>query len=75
MTKDRIVLERVQRRATKLVGSLSSLSYEQRLANLKLTTLELRRDRGDLIQVFKIVHGFDKLKFDDFFTLSDYFWY
>ena len=34
--------------------------------------MELRRGRGDLIQVFKIVHGFDKLKFDDFFTLSDY---
>ena len=54
-SKDRIVIERVQRRATKLVGSLNSLSYEQRLSYLNLTTLELRRIRGDLIQVFKIV--------------------
>ena len=66
LAKDRIVLESVQRRATKLVSSISSLSYEQRLTYLRLTTLELRRVRGDLIQVFKIVHGFDKLKFDDF---------
>ena len=28
--------------------------------------------RGDLIQVFKIVHGLDKMSFDDFFKLSDY---
>ena len=70
LAKDMIVLERVQRRATKLISSLSSLSYEQRLVHLNLTSLKLRRLRGDLIQVFKIVHGFDRLSFDDFFTLS-----
>ena len=42
------------------------------MSYLNLTTLELRRIRGDLIQVFKIVHGLDNLKFDDFFKLSNY---
>ena len=71
LAKDRIILERVQKRATtRLIRSVSSLSYEQRLRHLKLTSLKLRRLRGDLIQVFKIVHGFDGLSFDNFFNLS-----
>ena len=48
------ILEKVQRRATKLVPSLKNLSYQDRLSELKLTTLEERRKRGDLIQFFKI---------------------
>jgi len=70
LVRDKFLLEQVQRRATKLISSISELPYEQRLVRLGLTTLELRRIRGDLIQVFKIVHGFDKLVFNDFFTLS-----
>ena len=70
LARDKFLLEQVQRRATRLISSISDLPYEQRLVQLGLTTLELRRLRGDLIQVFKIVHGFDKLVFDDFFTLS-----
>ena len=67
--KDILLLEKVQRRATKLVHNLRDKPYEVRLAALDLTTLEERRKRGDLIQVFKIIHGFDKLKCDDFFKL------
>ena len=54
------MLESVQKRCTKF-GSLSSLSYENRLSSLNLTTLNLRRIRGDLIQVFKILDGFNKI--------------
>ena len=46
-------LESVQRRATKLVPGLSTLSYPDRLKNLKLPTLTYRRARGDMIEVFK----------------------
>ena len=59
--KNKQMLENVQRRATRLVPELRDLSYIERLAELQLSTLEYRRKRFDLIQVFKIVHGFDKV--------------
>lgn len=51
-------LEKVQRRATKLIGSIKHLPYVERLIQLKLPTLKYRRARGDMIEVFKILHGF-----------------
>jgi len=65
--KDINLLEKVQRRATKLVDSLRNCSYENRLEELKLTTLETRRLGGDLIQVFKMFKGFDDVDVHDFF--------
>jgi ribonuclease P/MRP protein subunit RPP40 len=53
------ILEKVQRRATKLVLNLKNLAYEDRLVAMNLTTLETRRERGDLIQLYKLIHGFD----------------
>ena len=50
-------LERVQKRATKLVPSLRKLSYSDRLKWLKLPTLRYRRYRGDMIEVYKIIRG------------------
>ena len=55
------VIERVQHRATKLVSSIRNISYEKRLKSLNLTTLVERRNRGDMIQIYKIMHGFAKL--------------
>ena len=51
--KDIDALERIQRRATKLVPNLKNMSYENRLKSLKLYTLKTRRLRGELIEVFK----------------------
>jgi hypothetical protein len=59
--KDIDLIEGVQRRATKLISDLKDKSYENRLRILNLTTLETRRLRGDLIEVFKIFKGFDNL--------------
>ena len=52
-------LEQVQQRATKLVPELSGLTYEQRLTQLDLTTREEPRVRGDMIETYKILKGFD----------------
>ena len=43
--------------ATKLIIGFKNLSYENRLKTLKLTTLEKRRLRGELIETFKIITG------------------
>jgi len=45
-------------------------TYEDRLNILKLTTLETRRLRGDLIEVFKMFKGFDNLDLLMFFELN-----
>ena len=68
--KDIKKLESVQKRATRLVPSCRGLSYEDRLQLLNLPTLEARRKRGDLILVFRIVHGLISLEFDRFFSFS-----
>ena len=59
MQGDIDILENVQRRATKLVPSLRKLDYEDRLKAMGLTKLELRRERGDMIQFYKSIHGID----------------
>ena len=55
-------LEAVQRRATKTPIGMRELAYEDRLAAMSLTTLEERRKRGDLIQMYKIEKGIDNVE-------------
>ena len=61
MRKDIDKLECVQRRATRLISEISQFSYEERLQQCRLTTLETRRLRGDQIEVFKIMQEYERL--------------
>ena len=54
------VLEKVQIRATKLVDGLGDLEYHERLKRLQLPTLVYRRKRGDMIEMYKHFHVYDR---------------
>ena len=49
----------VQRRSLRLIGNLSAMCYEEKLAKLGLQSLEDRRVRGDQIETFKYLHGYN----------------
>ena len=59
--KDIDLLERVQRRATRMVPGLGSLSCEERLEAMDLPSLAYRRLRGDAIEVYKYLNGIYKV--------------
>ena len=61
LRKDIDMLEKIQRRATKLIPGLRDLRYEERLKECGLTTLETGRLRGDQIEVFKILNGYENI--------------
>ena len=48
-------LERVQMRTTKMIRGMKNISYVERLKLLQLPTLRYRRQRGDMIEYFKII--------------------
>ena len=66
-----IQIEKVQRRATKLLNDIRDNSYADRLKALNLPSLKYRRLRGDLIQTYKIIHNIDNINVDNFFKFCD----
>ena len=68
--KDIDKLDRIQRRTTKIIPELRDLNYESHLLQRGLTTLETRRLRGDQIEVFKIVNGYEDVDRNMFFKLK-----
>ena len=69
-SKDKELLEKVQHRYTKMIINMQDKAYEERLRCLGLWTLEERRNRQDLIEVFKMLRGFSKVSLQELFMLD-----
>ena len=64
-------IEKVQRSFTKFITEVRNMEYEDRLHFLNLPSLEFRRLRGDLIEMFKITHNiYDPKTTNNLFTFS-----
>jgi hypothetical protein len=71
-TKDIDILERTQRKATKLVHNFHLLAYEERLDILGLPTLRSRRERFDAIETYKILNNLYSCDLKHMFTLVNH---
>ena len=69
-SKDKHLLERVQHRFTRMIPGLRQLSYAKRLEFLNLWSLEERRNRADLLEVFRMYKRWSTTSFSSMFTLS-----
>ena len=64
-------VEKVQRRATKMISCLKDASYDERLRSLNMPSLLHRRRRGDMIYTYKILTGKIDRDKDEFFKVSN----
>ena len=62
LSQDINILEKIQRRATRIPHATKGMTYVERLLNFDLTTLSARRLRGDLIEKFKLENGFETVE-------------
>ena len=69
-SKDKILLEKIQHRFTRMIPGLKNLDYATKLEILHLRSLEERRNRADLIELFKMFKGFTKVRVEELFERS-----
>ena len=68
---DKEILEKVQKRAFKMVTNFKGRTYEEQLAEAGMVTLEERRRRGDLIQVYRVMNGVDNVDPGIWFNMAE----
>ena len=64
------MLEKVQKRAVNMVSGLRPGTYEEKLSELGLCSLEERRHQQDMAQVHKIMGERDGMRRDTWFTMA-----
>ena len=65
-----MLLRKFKEELQKIIEGMRDMEYGERLKRTNLLSLEMRRLRADLIEVFKIMNGLEGLKVEDFFELS-----
>ena len=70
LEKDKKELEKVQERLIRLTSDVRGATYEEKLKNAGLTTLEKRRERGDAIEAFKTINGFNRVQKNNWFKFE-----
>ena len=70
LRKDIDMLEKIQRRATKLIPGLRDLRYEERLKECGMTTPRNAKIKGDQIEVFKILNGYENIDYNIVFEIK-----
>jgi len=68
--KDKELLEKIQHRYTKMIKDMRDMTYEDRIKCFRLWTLEKRRNRQDLIEVFKMYKGHSSVALRELFVLE-----
>jgi hypothetical protein len=69
--EDKLILEKVQQRAVKMVSGLRAESYEDRLKELEMDTLEERRLQADVAMVHRIMHKQNGLEPSTWFEMAN----
>ena len=64
---DKKVVEDVQKRMVRMISGLSGQTYEEKLKEIGLHSLEYRRDKADMVQVFKMLKGIDNVDYSNWF--------
>ena len=55
----------------KQITDVRGNSYDERLKNAEMTSLRERRERGDAIETFKTLNGFNKVEKNQWFNIAD----
>ena len=61
LSSDINIIEKVQEKALGMVSGLKNKEYSERCREVGLDSLQTRRERHNILQVFKIMHGIDKV--------------
>ena len=67
---DKAALEKIQERMIRLLSDAKGKNYEEKLKDVGLTTLTERRERGDAIEAFKTLNGFNQVDKSQWFEIE-----
>ena len=70
LEKDIEIMEKVQRRAVRAVSNAKGNTYEGKMEDVSLTSLKERRTRGDAIETFKTLKGFNNVNRSEWFSIQ-----